>query len=277
MQSTAKPDSPFLDHLSPYTNTYAYQSLEQFASVISAEAERLQQDRERSQFLVFTNFPNDIFERDDKDQEIDIPSYTLDTYTAHDGLLIIKMTSAPHEAAHEAIRNILTEKLSLMSHAERDLRERGRKTIKGNQRAKEADLSYIPLRRPPGRSNEWPTLALESGYTDSQERLTANAEWWLNASNGDTNIAMTVDIDKTSRRITIRKYQYSDTPDLYEESVTVQKPDNYNSNTQVIGAPFKIPFNKLFLRGPVANEKDIVLEAEDLTYIAEAAWAEQGF
>lgn len=277
MQSTAKPDSPFLDHLPPHTNTYVYQSLEQFASVISAEAERLQQGRGRSQFLVFTHVPNDIVERDEKEQEIDITRYTLDTYTAHDGLLIIKMTSAPHEAAHDAIRNVLLGKLSGMSHADRDLRGRGRKTIKGNRRAKEADLSYIPLRRPPGRSGCWPTLALESGYTDSQARLTTNAEWWLNASNGDTNIAMTVDIDKTSRRITIKKYQYSETGDLHEESVTVQKPDNYNSNTQVVGAPLIIPFEKLFLRAPVANEGDIVWKEDDLTYIAEAVWAEQGF
>ncbi|RMJ27719.1 hypothetical protein PHISP_01433 [Aspergillus sp. HF37] len=154
MQPTAGRGPSILDHLPPSTNTYVYESLDQFTSILSAETERLQQDRDnRSQFLVFAHVPNNAFEQD---------------------------------------------------------------------------------------LHEWPTLALESGYTDSQGKLTANAEWWLSASNGDTKIAMTLDIDKKSRKITIKAFEYSDTSNLHEESVTVQKP--YNSDTQVLGAPLRIPF-----------------------------------
>lgn len=253
MHSTAKLDSSILDHLPPHTNIYVYQSLDQFTSLLRAETERLQQDRDsRSQFLVFTHVPNDTFERDLREPEIDIPRFTLEAYSAQDNLLIVKMKSGPQVAAHEAIRIVLIEKLSAMNHAARGLLGLGQETIKGNQRWKEADLSYIPARLPVGRSDKWPTLALETGYTNSQGRLTANAEWWLSASNGDTKIAKTVDIDQKSRKITIKKFEYSDTGNLQEESVTVQKP--YNSNTQVLGAPLTIPFCKLFLREPVGNE-----------------------
>ncbi|RMJ24453.1 hypothetical protein PHISP_04671 [Aspergillus sp. HF37] len=276
MQPTAERGPSVLDHLPPSTNTYVYESLDQFASILSAETERLQQDRDnRSQLLVFAHVPNYAFEQDLQEPASDIPRYTLDAYTAHDNLLIVKMRSGPHEAAHEAVRTVLIGKLSHMSHAERGLYGLGQTTVKGNQRAKEADISYIPVRLPRGRSDEWPTLALESGYTDSQGKLTANAEWWLSASNGDTKIAMTLDIDKKSRKITIKAFEYSDTGNLHEESVTVQKP--YNSDIQVLGAPLRIPFRKLFLREPVGNEEDIMWEDDDLTYIAEAAWSRQKF
>lgn len=276
MQPTAEQGASILDHLPPHTNTYVYESLDQFTSVLSAETKRLQQDRDNlSQFLVFAHVPNNTFEQDLQAPASDLPRYTLDAYTAHDNLLIVKMKTGPHEAAHEAVRTLLIGKLAHMGHAERGLYGLGQKTVEGNQRAKEADLSYIPARLPRGRSNEWPTLALESGYTESQGKLTANAEWWLSASNGDTKIAMTLDIEKKSRKITIKAFEDSDTGNLHEQSVTVQKP--YNSNTQVLGAPLRIPFRKLFLREPVGNEEDIVWDDNDLTYIAEAAWSQQKF
>lgn len=287
MPSTAEQGPSILDHLPPHTNTYIYHSLDQFSSILSAEAEHLDQDKDntRSEYLVFTHVPNTTFERDLQDPENDtIPScIILDGYTQQDNLLVVKMRSGPHEAAHEAIRIVVIEKLTHMSNAARGLYGMGGRTVKEekNQRAKEADLSYIPIRLPRGRSNEWPTFVLESGYTDSREKLTANAEWWLNASNGDTKIAMTVDIDKKWRKIALKIFEYSDdTGNLHEENVTIQKPYSINSDSsstaQVLGdKPLRIPFRKLFLREPVGNEGDIVLEDDDLIYIAEAAWFKQ--
>lgn len=275
MHGTTSPGPSILNHLPPPTKFYVYQSLDQFKSVLSTEAERPQDRESRSQFLVFTHVPENTFERDLREPARDIPRYILEAYTKQDNLLIVKMPSGPHENAHGAIQTVINGKLHDMGHAEFGLYVRGSTTVNGRRRAKEPDLSYIPTRLPRGRSDKWPTLVLESGYTDSQGTLTGNAEWWLSESNGDTKIAMTLDIDTKSKRFTIKKFEYSSTGNVEEESVTVHQP--YNSNIQIVGAPMTIPFRKLFLREPVGNEEDIVWNEDSLTYIAEAIWSAQKF
>ncbi|KAF7121832.1 hypothetical protein CNMCM5793_009385 [Aspergillus hiratsukae] len=56
---------------------------------------------------------------------------------------------------------------------------------------KEADQSCRPVHLPAGHSNHWPSVVVESAYSESQSKLANDARWWLNASEGELKTAIT--------------------------------------------------------------------------------------
>lgn len=57
-----------------------------------------------------------------------------------------------------------------------DLLSDGGTTVQGTLTGKCPDESFQPRHRPPGRSNQWPTLLLEVGYTESPPHLTVDRQ-----------------------------------------------------------------------------------------------------
>jgi hypothetical protein len=44
---------------------------------------------------------------------------------------------------------------------------------------KEPDESWIPCTLPAGRTDKWPSLVVESGFSETLRQLQRDAEWWL--------------------------------------------------------------------------------------------------
>ncbi|KAL2008948.1 hypothetical protein VTN00DRAFT_7142 [Thermoascus crustaceus] len=83
----------------------------------------------------------------------------------------------------------------------------GSATVMGPTAANSPDDSYQPYPLPPGRSDEWPTLVVDVGYSDMLEHLTTNAKWWLGNSGGDVKVAVVITVDERQPVIQIEAWQ----------------------------------------------------------------------
>lgn len=274
MFSDPKPINSILDQLPPRTIWYPYHSLRDFESILRSEATHLQlAEPNTSQFILFTEIDPQTFTRDFENPVRDIVCHNIDSYYPLQAALIIKMKTGAHEAAHATFNNRLIRKLAFMGSADEGLEAIGAKTISSTARSKEADLAYRPLELPQGRSKLWPTLALETGYSNSIHLLESNAKWWISESGGDVKVAVTIEIHKQRREANVRLYGLQNDGTIAEQYATVSKQPGQNAH--VNNAPLIISFHSLFLRDPVGDERDIELDDDDMRRLGRAIWDEQ--
>ena len=274
MHSSPKSIKLVLDQLPPCTNQYPYHSLHEFTSILRSEGTRfLSTDTYASQFILFTEIGPQAFARDFEHPVRDIICHIIDSYYPLQKVLVVKMKAGAHEAAHVTFNNRLIRKLVFMDSADEGLQGNGSKSISSTSRSKEADLAYRPLELPEGRSKEWPTLALESGYTNSKGMLENNAKWWVSASGGDVKVAVTIDIHEQRREVNVRTYRIQSDGTIGEQLVTVS--EEQGGRAHVSSAPLIILFHDLSLRDPTGNETDIKLDDNDMRRLGKAIWDEQ--
>ena len=274
MHSSPKSIKLVLDQLPPCTNQYPYHSLLDFTSILESERTHfLESEPCVSQFILFTEIGPQVFTRDFEHPVRDIICHIIDSYYPLQGALVVKMKTGAHEAAHVTFNNRLIRKLVFMDSSDERLEGIGSKTVSSTSRSKEADLAYRPLELPYGRSKEWPTLALESGYTNSKDVLENNAKWWISASGGDVKVVVTIDIHKQRREVNVRTYGLQNDGTVGEQLVTVS--EDQNGSVYVNNAPLVIPFRDLFLRDPTGNETDIEFDDDDMLRLGKAIWDEQ--
>ena len=274
MHSSPKSIKLVLDQLPPCTNQYPYHSLLDFTSILESERTHfLESVPFVSQFILFTEIGPQVFTRDFEHPVRDIICHIIDSYYPLQGALVVKMKTGAHEAAHVTFNNRLIRKLVFMDSADEGLQGNGSKSISSTSRSKEADLAYRPLELPEGRSKEWPTLALESGYTNSKGMLENNAKWWVSASGGDVKVAVTIDIHEQRREVNVRTYRIQSDGTIGEQLVTVS--EEQGGRAHVSSAPLIILFHDLFLRDPTGNETDIKLDDNDMRRLGKAIWDEQ--
>jgi hypothetical protein len=274
MYSDPKSINSILDKLPPRTNWYPYRSLRDFESILRSERTHFQlPEPNASQFILFTEIDTQTFTRDFENPVRDIVCHIIDSYYPFQATLVIKMKTGAHEAARVTFNNRLIRKLVSMGSADEGLVGTGAKTISSTSRSKEADLTYRPLELPQGRSKQWPTIALESGYSNSKDLLESNAKWWISESGGDVKVAVTIDIHKQRREVNIRLYGLQNDGTIAEQHATVSKQPGQSAH--VNNAPLTISFHSLFLRDPVGDERDIELDDDDMRRLGRAIWDEQ--
>lgn len=275
MCSNLKSMDSILSQLPPGTNQYSYRSLRDFESTLRSERAHLQLPEPKvSQFILFTEIDPETFARDFENPVRDIVCHIIDSYYPFQRALVIKMKSGAHEAAHLTFNNHLIGKLAFMNSAHLGLEGIGAKTISSTPRSKEADLAYRPLELPEGRSKQWPTLALESGYSNSNDLLENNAKWWISGSGGDVKVAVTIDIHKQRREVNVRIYALQHDGVTEEQHATVSQQQQGQS-AHVNNAPLIISFHGLFLRDPTGDESDIEFGDDDMRHLGRAIWDEQ--
>jgi hypothetical protein len=273
----SNPKSPInsiLDQLPPRTPQYPYRSLRDFESILRSEATHLQlPEPNTSQFILFTEIDPQTFTRDFENPVRDIVCHNIDSYYPLQAAFVIKMKTGAHEAAHVTFSNRLIRKLAFMGSADEGLVGTGAKTISSNTRSKEADLTYRPFDLPPGRSKQWPTLALETGYSNSRDMLESNAKWWISESGGDVKVAVTIDIHEQRREVNVRIYELQHDGAINEQHATVSEQPGKSAH--VSNAPLIISFHSLFLRNPTGDERDILFDDGDMRRLGMAIWDEQ--
>lgn len=253
----------FLEYLPPETREYRYQGFEHLKETAS-------QEQDRSQFIVFSEFP---LEEVDKHEE-DLPG-RLD-YCVLSETLVLKMPGMPREEAADKLGTLL------MFQAQekgifRLVRQWGATRMKTPERRKEADRSWAPKKLPPGRTTQWPTVVLEVAYGESGERVKRDIAWWLHT--GQVHLAISLDIKRPSGNLYITSWEQGNSSSIQNprpqpqplQKIRIDR-GKHGQPPSMTGDDFIVPFERLMLRDPSEGEGDLVIKQRDLLQLAASVW-----
>ncbi|KAK2800343.1 hypothetical protein FQN50_008159 [Emmonsiellopsis sp. PD_5] len=287
--SSSSPESPaenstmpeqrrrFLEHLHlpPDVSEYEYSGLDHLREMTERAYDNFITNNTQSPFVVFTNLPPEEFE-----QFKDTFKDAVD-YSPHLQLLILTMVSAPHEAATEVFGGLVRDK-ARENGVRRKLSPRGRTETETPERWKGADCSWIPHELPPGRTRRWPSVALEVGYAEPREKLKRDMEFWLNASNNEVKMALSIDIKRPGgdiffttwkRGIPVPPRASSNPEPQAMQEIKIERGRAGQQQPNITGSNnLVIPFQSIMLRQPGQGEGDFVFTREDLLEVAEEVW-----
>jgi hypothetical protein len=278
-------------HLPPNTSKHWYTGLDEFWSCIDLERARFYDSAgsgRSSEYVVFFNVSEQTFA-----QDFDIARHKsswqlVNSYNPSTEILLVKVpTTREHERAHGSLINLMITKLAGMNAANLSLDWYGAADKRTPSRTKKPDQQFAPQDLPAGRSDEWPTMVMESGFSQSESQLDGDAMWWVTESRGDVKMAITTSVDRTKPTIVFRQWGPVQTGQtrtrvqvepVLQQSVVVSKPHG-QSTVSVSNRPLTLPFSDLFLAQPVATkgERDIEFTDTDLEAIARQVWDKQKF
>ena len=243
-------------------NTPAYQ----YQSIAHMEATAHSLDHNAYEFCIFFAVPRNFLDRDGRR---DRKFGTLKYYTEIN-ILILKMTTGMHCAATRRLDLFIVDKVRAMGmDPDTDLRFTGSKEFNG----KEADASYLPQQLLVGRASDWPSVALEVGWTESHRALLEDARQWLGGSGGLVRCVIAMKIARML--VTIRKYVRQQNGHIRTiQNITIR--NQQQGQIRVRHGPLIIPFQDLFLRQPTQGQGDLVITTADLQVWAQRIWAELG-
>ncbi|KAJ5151442.1 uncharacterized protein N7482_010694 [Penicillium canariense] len=268
----------FLAHLPSDTPVYCYNNklaLESLFPPYSVE------DR----FIVLKNFPPETL----AEHEEDLPGRC--DYSPSLQILIITMPGLPHEEAADSFQIIIAT-LAKEMKVYRRLANWGATRVDTPDRSKQADRSWGPR----GQMRDFPTVTLETGFSETTSKLEKDIAWWINGSQGDVRMGVTVDIKRASGSIEIRSWTPVFTPLPSHVQITASgrrvvdrdisnpppprvaqrifiKRGRDGSRPTIEGGDLTIPFDALLLDKPGEDEHDFVLTADMLLHdLAERVW-----
>lgn len=119
-----------------------------------------------------------------------------------------------------------------------------------------------------GQVTRWPTLAIETGVSESLPRLHQDAAWWFRNSRGDTRIVLVMSLKKMTQEIFLEKWQSAPANTLIQQQPVSQQPfvlqEIRITKTSVFGGPLVLPFEALFCRPPQgAVQREILFQASN--------------
>lgn len=288
MSSTIDSEGGIPEGLPSGTNEYQYKDIQDFLRIINAEQELFESDKDgnRSQYILFANIDEQKFSTDFIHQpDAESIGHFIDSYYPYTQIILVKMERKPHAEAHQTLTKLLTEKLVEMNRAQRGLHYPGGALIETPSRKKKADAEFLPRVRPEGRSTKWPSAVIETGYSESNSKLQADARWWLEESAGYVNTAFTIKVQRTRKEVVIQKWGLQDRPTRQnpgrqvagvEEEVVISRPSGEDGiSVRGRNGAIVLEFEKLFLRPPAAGERDVVFTDDDLRHLADMIWSLQ--
>ena len=214
-------------------------------------------------------------------------------------ILILKVPTAKHEAAHGTFSDQLVIETALMG-LRWELFRLNATTYKTPRMSKEGDSAFKPGSMRP-LETDWPTIIIESGWSESLTKLREDARRWLENSRGEVKIVLLISIGRRARTMIIEKWEHrpvpanppvpSDRPATRSMTRAAATPPNQppqaptqtptqiqviaidsDSNT-VNGAPLTLEFRKIFLRQAVPPlEHDFTFIGQDLSAFADIFW-----
>lgn len=264
----------FLAYLPPETPVYSYHDHQDLETLPTG-----------SSFVVVKDFPPLMFRK--KDERL--PGRA--EYSSSLQLLILKMPSNPHETAARCFETSLMEVASRMGVRRRIL-QCGATRYDGRDRTKEADVSFKPFRY---SSRQWPTMAVEIGWSETRAKLEKEITWWIKNSHGDVRQGITIDIKQGSGNIEIiswvptmsispSRVQISSkgrqvlskainhiSPPRIDQKIEIKRGKG-SADPTITGGNLTIQFASVLLDNPGEGEGDFVITAEELLQDAEHVW-----
>jgi hypothetical protein len=261
------------------TPEFSYQSKAHFEEVCSKFPVNQNTDTKTNvnPYIIFVDIDQQTYNRDLRYSD---SCSGFDSYYPKYNLLIVEMISKPHEAAAGCFQTMLLLKLAAMGvDVIKDLHIFERATVKTTSRDKSADKSYMPKKRPAGRSSKWPTFVVEVGWSEPKPKLDEDVRWWLKASNGDVKAAWTIDVNQDKTEIVIETWSFDRQTRTGPRPGVTQRVRIWHSkngsdadSVRVSGGRLKLAFQDLFLRDAKGNEDDIFFETDDLIQLAQDIW-----
>lgn len=263
-------------HLPLGTSQYRYSGFQHLEQATNQAYDRFLRD-EQSPIVIFTNLAPAEF----KQHQDNLPGRV--DYNPSLQLLILTMVSLPHEVASRDF-DVLVRGKAQERRVRRAVMSRGSTLTEGRDRSKEADSSWSPSPKylPPGRSTQWPSVALEVAYSESREKVKRDMEYWVNGS-ADVRMGVTIDIKKQTGNIVISSWRRgaptpprtptNPEPEMIQE-IRIYR-SNQNGKSYVTGDNnLVIPFEHMMLRKPNVDqgEGDFILTRGELLEIAETVW-----
>ncbi|RFU32773.1 hypothetical protein B7463_g3538, partial [Scytalidium lignicola] len=226
--------------------------------------------------------------------------FRLSLFLADIKLVIITIPTPYHEAMHARLGHRIYAKAIVMrlknefipvavsTYDQRDAA--GNITSSG-----ESDSSYKPEPLRP-TVHHYPTLIIQSGYTQSWNSLRTKGRWWFEVSKHDVKIVLLVRLDEVRQEITIERWKevqhapqqlgqqisaHTAVEPRCVQNITISRaprigfnnPNRFNPTSyQVVNAPLRLDFIDLMLRPPIAPEADIILGVADLQEFAAGVW-----
>ncbi|KAK4244440.1 hypothetical protein C7999DRAFT_43888 [Corynascus novoguineensis] len=201
-------------------------------------------------------------------------------YLADSRILIITIPTTVHEALHLAlytgryIGQLVQKGLyeSWESIGSATFRVRGHPRGDGG----EGDSSGCPIPERAGPDN-WPTLVIEAGVSESLDQLHADMRWWFSASNHDVKIVILAKFDHRQHNIILERWEEEGgmLEPVRRQEITISRdrttdPISYH----VTRGPLVLGFKLLFLRDPdpEEGEGDFVISIPDLQWYAHRVW-----
>ncbi|KAJ5248572.1 hypothetical protein N7468_000023 [Penicillium chermesinum] len=202
---------------------------------------------------------------------------TRNFYDLQTRCMIITVPGLPHEQAIGELNTIMAIQSTISNLSIRNIAT-GRRT--GQSSSKEPDSQWTPRN---GR-RAWPTVVLEAGYSESQQKLQCDAAWWIANSRGAVKLVITMAIDKRQPQIIIkcivrdnnnlpgrnlRSRYYTTT----RQQLTITR--HRNTVTTQPAAPLRITVPEIMGRPPLQGETDILVPVPRLEELAAFVWLEQ--
>lgn len=300
-------------NLPPGTSTYRYQGRDYAESAMHGETRLFEQDDTdaRSEYVVFTHVPPEEVicvprrrrqqqqkeeenksqrEEEEEGPDEEPPSTTTllksrnFTYLEDGRILIVRMRTLSHERPKFQFDRLLITKLNNMGLGDK-IDGRVGAAVQGTTRTKAPDCSYAPRPLPAGRSDKWPSIVVEIGYSESPRKLESDAKWWLEESGGDVQLALAIHIKRRTETIVMQRWERVPSPTQSDpqrprprcvQEITISKGAAGQPAT-VPGAPLNLPFEKVFLRPRRGSDADLTFFDSELRSFADGVWIEGPF
>lgn len=152
-------------------------------------------------------------------------------------------------------------------------------TYRGRYYGKQPDQQLVPTSRlpPPGQPQVAPvapTLVIETGISESLQRLRWDADWWLTNTNGGVKVVLVVSINLgQTRTVQLEKWELVGHATGTRQSIAPQAVQTIHiTQNNANGAPLVLGFEDLMSRPPIPPEHDVVIPAADLIRCFHTVW-----
>ncbi len=138
--------------------------------------------------------------------------------------------------------------------------------------------------RPGHGKDDWPTLVIESGHSESMSYLHLDMQWWFAASQHQVKIVLLAKFDRSQQAILLERWEEEAPPPrpgatttrqaaalqaLLRQQITITKNTTSPVSYHVTGGDMVLPFHLLFRRAPGPQESDLIISIQDLEEYAD--------
>ncbi|EFE31133.1 uncharacterized protein ARB_02002 [Trichophyton benhamiae CBS 112371] len=272
-------DSKLLTGLPEGTPIVKYTNMKKLKNIIDTQSLDCSADSSKSPFLIVTCVDDNFFKALDEAYPDSGPRITYNFEEGGPTVILEVMKSTAHEMATGRLHMEIILKLGNMG-VEYELVSMNESEIHSLNKTwrKQPDLAF-------GLEGHtrWPVLVIETGMSETQQKLAIDAQGWLEAQGSDTKAVITINIDKHSPHITFQRWEHEDTRHAtrsrHPHGSVVQTVEVFHKGvtTRATGELI-IPFEKVFGRVRHGRkEADIIITKNQLIRLGQLVWAEQRF
>jgi len=255
-----------------------FRDTESFIRAIQSQANKLCSGKASQQYAVFAPMTQHQFATIDRIRRPRLKGHRFHYFNHEETLIVKLMAGQVQEMTSKGLGGRLNNKIGEMGLFE-DICLMGSTTFKGNRSQKEADCAWKPWKsRPLG--NDWPTLVIDCGVSQSRDRLVADAHWWFENSGGQGTIVLLISYSESKKEIRLQQWELVTIPDPHatpgQPRPTRTAPAIIREIDLVAGIPNKasltLNFESIFLRPPAKGEGDFTFSRKELQRFSTNVW-----